>query len=125
MNTLLDEATDEGKKSSKRGVTTVRDLSDKIAYAFQLATAYGPLCQEPMQGVAVILEEITIAPLQPDEVAASDAIARLSSEVIRTMRESIKQGFLDWSPRILLAMYSCEIQTSSKFPCALLRRNMC
>ncbi|KAH6664351.1 putative ribosome biogenesis protein Ria1, partial [Plectosphaerella plurivora] len=35
-------------------------LADKISYAFQLATAQGPLCQEPVQGIAVTIEEVSI-----------------------------------------------------------------
>lgn len=42
-------------------------------------------------------------------------MGRLTGETIRLVRESISQGFLDWSPRVMLAMYSCEIQASSKF----------
>jgi ribosome assembly protein 1 len=41
-------------------------------------------------------------------------LGRLTGEVIKTVQQAIKQGFLDWSPRLLLAMYSCEIQASSK-----------
>lgn len=88
----------------------MRDLSDKISYAFQLATAQGPLCQEPVQGIAVVLEDLS---LQADDDTALD-FGRLTGEAIRIVRDSISQGFLDWSPRILLAMYSCEIQASSK-----------
>jgi ribosome assembly protein 1 len=40
-------------------------------------------------------------------------MGRLTGEVIKTTRDSIKAGFLDWSPRIMLAMYSCEIQAST------------
>jgi ribosome assembly protein 1 len=86
-------------------------LADKIAYAFQLATYQGPLCHEPIQGIAVFLEDLTTT-LQPDEVSAN--MGRLTGEIIRTVRESIRIGFLDWSPRILLAMYSCEIQASAE-----------
>jgi ribosome assembly protein 1 len=86
-------------------------LADKIAYAFQLATYQGPLCNEPMQGIAVFLEDLSTE-LSPDEVSAN--MGRLTGEIIRTVRESIRQGFLDWSPRILLAMYSCEIQASAE-----------
>ncbi|KJY00102.1 translation elongation factor 2/ribosome biogenesis protein [Zymoseptoria brevis] len=86
-------------------------LADKIAYAFQLATHQGPLCHEPLQGIAVFLEDLSTT-LQPDEVAAN--MGRLTGEIIRTVRESIRIGFLDWSPRILLAMYSCEIQASAE-----------
>lgn len=85
-------------------------LADKIAYGFQLATNQGPLCHEPMQGVAVFLEDVQTE-LGEDEVSAN--IGRLTGEIIRTVRESVRQGFLDWSPRILLAMYSCEIQASA------------
>lgn len=86
-------------------------LADKATYAFQLATNYGPLCHEPMQGVAVFLEDI-YTHVSQDE--ASQNVGRLTSEIIKTTRDSIRQGFLDWSPRLLLAMYSCEIQASAE-----------
>ena len=86
-------------------------LADKAAYAFQLATYQGPLCNEPMQGVAVFLEDVCTN--MTDEEAGQNT-GRLTGEVIRTTRESITQGFLDWSPRIMLAMYSCEIQASAE-----------
>ncbi|KAL4965524.1 GTPase RIA1 [Aspergillus stella-maris] len=96
-------------EDASRDALIVRDSSDKITYAFQLAMAQGPLCQEPIQGTAVFLEEIQIN-------AAEDDIdlGRLTGETIRLVRESISQGFLDWSPRIMLAMYSCEIQASTE-----------
>lgn len=93
----------------------VRDFNDKIAYAFQLATGQGPLCQEPMQGAAVFLEDLSVQANSNDELD----MGRLTGEAIRLVREGISAGFLDWSPRIMLAMYSCEIQAtsmSSPFP---------
>lgn len=88
----------------------VRDLCDKIAYSFQLATGQGPLCQEPIQGIAVFLEDISVQANSNDELD----MGRLTGDAIRLVREGISQGFLDWSPRIMLAMYSCEIQATSK-----------
>ncbi|KAL9090345.1 MAG: hypothetical protein Q9165_005379 [Trypethelium subeluteriae] len=93
---------------------TARDFSDKISYAFQLATAQGPLCNEPMQGIAVFLEDVTVLVPSDEDGHAREKLGRLTGEVIRTARESIRQGFLDWSPRMLLAMYSCEIQASTE-----------
>ena len=87
-------------------------LADKIAYAFQLATSQGPLCHEPMQGVAIFLEEVSSTELSSDDISSN--MGRLTGEILRTVRESIRQGFLDWSPRIMLAMYSCEIQASTE-----------
>ncbi|KAI9860779.1 MAG: Cytoplasmic GTPase/eEF2-like protein (ribosomal biogenesis) [Trichoglossum hirsutum] len=91
------------------------DFSDKISYAFQLATSQGPLCDEPMQGVAVFLEDVAldVATAEEDAARSSERLGRLTGEVIKTVRGSIRQGFLDWSPRLLLAMYSCEIQASA------------
>ncbi|KAF5846436.1 hypothetical protein GGP41_003874 [Bipolaris sorokiniana] len=88
-----------------------RTFSSTIAYAFQLATAQGPCCAEPVQGIAIFLESVTLN-LGEDEGAQQDR-GRLTGEVIKAVRSSIHQGFLDWSPRMLLAMYSCEIQAST------------
>ncbi|KAH8894876.1 P-loop containing nucleoside triphosphate hydrolase protein [Thozetella sp. PMI_491] len=85
-------------------------FSDKITYGFQLATDKGPLCQEPVQGVAVFIEDVSIVAVE-DGPSARDRVGRLTGEVIKTVQQSIHKGFLDWSPRIMLAMYSCEIQT--------------
>ncbi|KAE8356718.1 P-loop containing nucleoside triphosphate hydrolase protein [Aspergillus coremiiformis] len=96
-------------ETSSREALIVRDFCDKIAHAFQLATGQGPLCQEPMQGTAVFLEEVSVNASE-EEID----LGRLTGEAIRVVRESISQGFLDWSPRIMLAMYSCEIQASTE-----------
>jgi ribosome assembly protein 1 len=87
-------------------------FADNVAYAFQLATEQGPLCNEPTQGVAVFLETLTTSTATAEQ--ESQNLGRLTGEVIRTTREAIRAGFLDWSPRILLAMYSCEIQASAE-----------
>lgn len=92
-----------------------RHLSDKITYAFQLATSQGPLCHEPVQGIAVFIEDVVLTPAaDEDDVSARGSLAQLTGEVIKTVQQSIHKGFLDWSPRLMLAMYSCEIQASSK-----------
>ncbi|KAI9827788.1 MAG: Cytoplasmic GTPase/eEF2-like protein (ribosomal biogenesis) [Thelocarpon impressellum] len=92
------------------------DVVDRIA-AFgpkRLATAQGPLCNEPVQGIAVFLEDVSISTAAEEGSAAREALGRLTGEVIKTVRDSVRQGFLDWSPRLLLAMYSCEIQASTE-----------
>ncbi|KID87410.1 ribosome biogenesis protein Ria1 [Metarhizium guizhouense ARSEF 977] len=90
-------------------------LSDKMTYAFQLATAHGPLCNEPMQGVAVFIEDVSLdGGGGEDDGSARDKLSRLTSEVIKTFQASLRAGFLDWSPRLMLAMYSVEIQASTE-----------
>ncbi|PWY65567.1 ribosome assembly protein 1 [Aspergillus heteromorphus CBS 117.55] len=96
--------------TSSREALIVRDFCDKIAYAFQMATAQGPLCLEPIQGIAVFLEDLSVNAASEEDID----LGRLTGEAIRLVRDSISQGFLDWSPRIMLAMYSCEIQASTE-----------
>lgn len=88
-------------------------LADKISYAFQLAAAQGPLCNEPLQGVAVFVEEVTLN-LAEDDASARDNLGRLTGEIIKTFQSALRSGFLDWSPRLMLAMYSVEIQASTE-----------
>jgi ribosome assembly protein 1 len=59
----------------------------------------------------VFLEDVSIN--MPSEEEAASERGRLTGEVIKAVRSSIHQGFLDWSPRMLLAMYTCEIQAST------------
>lgn len=101
-----------GLSNADDAAKSTPDFSDTIAYAFQLATSQGPLCREPTQGVAVFLEEITQQ--QPSTENGESAIesGRLTGELITAVRETIRSAFLDWSPRILLAMYSCTIQAT-------------
>lgn len=123
---LANHGTISKEEKSPGDPTNVRqDLINKILYAFQLATAQGPMCSEPMQGVAVFIEDCKFPCRTEDEDAKRETSARLTGDVIRTVRDSIRQGFLDWSPRLLLAMYSCEIQASSKASYMFRIKNQC
>ncbi|AOW04139.1 P-loop containing nucleoside triphosphate hydrolase protein [Yarrowia lipolytica] len=75
---------------------------DSILTGFQLATQSGPLCNEPMQGVAVYLDLI------------DDPNDELAGKLISPFQKAIYTAFLDWSPRLMLATYSCEIQASTE-----------
>ncbi|KAF4120362.1 ribosome assembly protein 1 [Geosmithia morbida] len=102
-----EEGTSEAPKAADK--LDPRQFSDKINYAFQLATAQGPLCSEPMQGVAIFIEEVRLDVGSGEESLARDR----TGEIIKTMQASVRAGFLDWSPRLMLAMYTVEIQAST------------
>ncbi|PYH87987.1 ribosome assembly protein 1 [Aspergillus ellipticus CBS 707.79] len=91
--------------TSNRQALIVRDFCDKIAYAFQLATAQGPLCLEPIQGIAVFLEDLSVNAASEEDID----MGRLTGEAIRLVRESISQGFLDWSPRLRVCPFPSPI----------------
>ncbi|CAK7210598.1 Cytoplasmic GTPase/eEF2-like protein (ribosomal bioproteinsis) [Sporothrix curviconia] len=131
-----------GGESSRTASAAVQHLSaddridpghfaDKIVYAFQLATQQGPLCHEPVQGIAVIIEDVQVGGNGNGEedgaasggaILVRDNLGRLTGEVIKTVQQAIHKGFLDWSPRLMLAMYSCEIQASRRVYNVLTRR---
>lgn len=101
---------EQAEKSSNEDETHAigpTDFVSKIIHAFQLSVFQGPLCNEPVQGICVFIESISVNNALPEEMG------RLTSEVIKTVRDGIHAGFLDWSPRLLLAMYRCEIQADS------------
>jgi len=85
-------------------------LENSIINGFQLGTSNGPLCHEPTQGMAIIVEEVK----ETESTEESPVIPNLLGRLITTTRDTIHQTMLDWSPRIMLAMYTCDIQASAE-----------
>jgi ribosome assembly protein 1 len=46
-------------------------------------------------------------------------MGQYSGQVIGAVRDAMKEGFLQWSPRIMLAVYNVDIQASSTPPLTL------
>jgi translation elongation factor EF-G len=40
-------------------------------------------------------------------------LSQITGSLISAIKEGCRNGLLDWSPRLKLAMYSCDIQASS------------
>lgn len=78
-----------------------------IMGGFQLAMSGGPLASEPIQGTAVFLESIETL----EEGKTQDE--NISGRLIPATKTMIHKGFLEWSPRLMLAMYTCDIQAST------------
>ncbi|KAF9365641.1 Cytoplasmic GTPase/eEF2-like protein (ribosomal biogenesis) [Mortierella sp. NVP85] len=99
---------------------SIQDMAESVHTGFQIATNSGPLCGEPMLGMAFFLQEIEILDDGQESSGGTSAsegrskMAVTSGQVIATMRDACRQGFLDWSPRLMLAMYSCDIQTTAE-----------
>lgn len=86
-------------------------LAGFIQTGFQIATQQGPLCSEPVQGTGLVLKNIQVA----DATATSHLQSNtFGGQVISAIRDGFRQGFLDWSPRLMLAMYSCDIQATTE-----------
>ncbi|KAJ1341722.1 hypothetical protein BSLG_003682 [Batrachochytrium salamandrivorans] len=85
------------------------EFENSFVAGFQISVLSGPLCGEPMSGVCIVIEDVQFH-IGDDQVEAS-RYATIPGQIIATMRQAIKQSFLQWSPRLMLAMYSCDLQT--------------
>ncbi len=109
----------------------LRDFESNLETGFQVATFQGPLCAEPVQGMAFFAEKLDVNEQAAHEddgeqygfeqaarLTRSSAHSKLASakgSLISTVRDACRKGLLDWSPRLMLAMYSCDIQASSMY----------
>jgi translation elongation factor EF-G len=41
-------------------------------------------------------------------------LPQVTGSLITAVRDACRNGLLDWSPRLMLAMYACDIQASSE-----------
>ncbi|KAL1405409.1 Cytoplasmic GTPase/eEF2-like protein (ribosomal biogenesis) [Vanrija albida] len=101
----------EDEATARAEARLFRDFDHSIEAGFQIATFQGPLCAEPVVGMAWVVDEIKY---NPDE--GEDSRGRASAVVgalISSVRDACRTGLLDWSPRIKLAMYTCDIQAST------------
>lgn len=101
-----------------------------VETGFQLATFQGPLCAEPVEGVAYFLESLEVDHVGVGEerrkhfasvkrfyienASVHNRMAQVTGSLISALKEACRNGLLDWSPRLMLAMYTCDIQASSK-----------
>nr|XP_039271677.1 elongation factor-like GTPase 1 [Styela clava] len=102
-----------------------RELDRSITSGFQLATLAGPLCEEPMHGVAFILEEWNAGDFsQQNDVDSTESNGHmgtrkfggikgsLSGQLISMMKEAFRSAFQNQPQRLMAAMYTCDIQAT-------------
>ena len=100
-----------------------RVVESGIVNGFQLATSAGPMCEEPMMGVAFVVTQLTLT--QPDAVPSSASSpspsltslssAALPGQVISSARTAFRRSFLSHRNhmRLLESIYLVELQCSS------------
>lgn len=80
-------------------------LESNVLNGFQLAMNEGPLASEPIQGTITVLRKS----YKPE---TEELLLNLPGRVLKRTKQLIHEEFLKNSPRLFLAMYTCEIQTS-------------
>ena len=62
-----------------------------------------------MYGVCFVVQEVTISEAHMEQ----NNLRVQAGQLISHVRQGCRQAFLEQSPRLMLAMYSCEIQATS------------
>lgn len=89
-------------------------LKNSIVAGFQLATSAGPLCDEPMWGLAFLVESYIF----PDNLETKDQLDQygiFSGQVMTAVKEACRAAVLQNKPRLAEAMYFCELNTPGDF----------
>ncbi|CAK9172010.1 unnamed protein product [Ilex paraguariensis] len=97
-----------------------QEAESSVVSGFQLATAAGPLCEEPMWGMAFVVDAY-ISPLvgQLDESETShrqqDQYGIFTGQVMTAVKDACRAAVLQKKPRLVEAMYFCELNTPTEY----------
>ncbi|KAF5382529.1 hypothetical protein D9615_002805 [Tricholomella constricta] len=103
----------KAEESENETERVVRDFDNHVETGFQLATFQGPLCAEPVEGMGYFVESVEIDRESLGKEIEQNRMAQVTGSVISAVRDACRSGLLDWSPRLMLAMYTCDIQAST------------
>ncbi|GMG98385.1 hypothetical protein Nepgr_000225 [Nepenthes gracilis] len=114
------DITDETSSGAKQALyAEAESLESSIVSGFQIATAAGPLCDEPMWGLAFAVEAY-IYPLathsgnetpqqQPEQFGI------FTGQVMTAVKDACRAAVLQKKPRLVEAMYFCELNTPTEY----------
>ncbi|CAL4926445.1 unnamed protein product [Urochloa decumbens] len=88
-------------------------LRNNIVSGFQIAANAGPLCDEPMWGLAFIVEPYLFVD-GSDAANHSDQYNIFSGQVITAVKEACRAAVLQNKPRLVEAKYFCELTAPSE-----------
>jgi len=120
-NGEVDKDNEEAKDDEKNEIKELtaeekrkmlKDLDNSVVNGFQLATISSPLCEEPMMGVCIIVEDVILKP-QLLNRKDRDVGGPFSGQVLSSTKEACRQAFISRSPRLMEPMYICNIQIPS------------
>ncbi|OVA03255.1 Translation elongation factor EFG [Macleaya cordata] len=100
--------------------TEAESLESSVLSGFQLATAAGPLCDEPMWGLAFLVEAYIIpVESQSNESDLSTQLADqygiFTGQIMTIVKEACRAAVLQKKPRLVEAMYFCELNTPTEY----------
>lgn len=105
---------EESIEESESLYMEAESLKSSIVSGFQLATAAGPLCDEPMWGLAFLVEPY-IFPDNSESTHQADQYGIFSGQVMMVIKEACRAAVLQNKPRLVEAMYFCELNTPTEY----------
>jgi ribosome assembly protein 1 len=113
-NLLVDKTEEKVFRSYWNAPDVTRDdqqsllqmYENSFVNGFQMACSSGPLCEEPLMGVAFVVQEWETLPVEQE----SDNYGPLSGQVMSCVRELCRRTMNAQPRRLKMAMYSCNIQ---------------
>ncbi|RZF46487.1 hypothetical protein LSTR_LSTR007603 [Laodelphax striatellus] len=95
-------------------VGSLLDYDSSFVNGFQLASLAGPLCDEPMMGVAFVVEQWTVNQLNEEQSASTLPYGPLSGQIMSMAKEACRKAFQLQPQRLMVAMYKCSIQVNAQ-----------
>jgi ribosome assembly protein 1 len=110
-------AGDDGRPAAcSASARASRELESAVAAGFQLGVLSGPLCEEPVHGVAVFIDTIACGPGASAARSCGGDGAPLPSSVaglvIGSTKEAVRLALLNASPRIMEAALKVELSVA-------------
>nr|XP_043613747.1 elongation factor-like GTPase 1 [Erigeron canadensis] len=100
-------------------IEEAESLRSSVLSGFQVATASGPLCDEPMWGLAFVIEAAILPFVSETEAihqqVQTDQYGVFSGQVMTAVKEACKAAVLQKNPRIVEGMYFCELNTPTEY----------
>lgn len=85
------------------------EYDNSFVNGFQMAALAGPLCEEPMMGVAFFVKKWDIF-----DVGNTGSFGPFSGQIMSTVKEACRRSFQAQPQRLMAAMYTCNIQANQE-----------
>lgn len=113
-----DASTESSSMANEMLLREAESLESSVLSGFQLATAAGPLCDEPMWGLAFAVEAF-ISPVdqhstEENSVHQPEQYGIFTGQVMTAVKEACKAAVLQRKPRLVEGLYFCELNTPTE-----------
>jgi ribosome assembly protein 1 len=89
------------------------ELEKAIITGFQLASQAGPLCEEPMHGVAFFVDSLEVRDvMETGDVSSNSVTTGLAGLAISPAKDAIRLSLLNANPRIMEAVLQVDVSVA-------------